>query len=251
MSSFRFSESHPMRESTAASYIIRPNPFQRRFVGVPVWGIAALALLPASPAGAALIQLTLNGTISSSNYSLFPNGQAFSISVVYDSVQTQQVISNNQAFYVNTYQSASIVSGSYSSTITGSFGQGVVYDNLASNDGYNGSLQRTSAGYTNTNPKPNPAVFAPLAAGEFIEGAGFALGSSNTSLFSSYAIPTTWNLADYDSTKTFTISTTNHSFGGGISSISAVTVPEPATVASLLVGGVVSLGLRRRARRSA
>ena len=202
-------------------------------------------MLPLGSARAAQIQLTLSGPITSSSHPLFPVSQNFSISLLYDPAQSPQLVSGGQNFYVNTYLGASISSGSYSSAISGPFRQLNILNNFSGGDGYQGSLYQNAANYTFTNPKPNGVNFALIAADEFVTGVIVNIFSSNLSLYSSNAIPTTWNIADYDGTKNFNIGTTTDSFGGNINSISAVVVPEPGALTCLLFGSAFALKTMR------
>ena len=88
------------------------------------------------------------------------------------------------------------------------------------------------------------------------------LYSSNSALFSSLALPTSFNLSDFDQNKTFAISLQSqnlaygpaYSAGGGWTNLSIVAVqqaaqvPEPGTVSMLLAGLLGLFGVSRRRR---
>ena len=87
-----------------------------------VLGLKTAGMIPA--ASAALIQMTFNGTINASNMvDAFPVGQGMTVTLTYESSGSPQLISNQQAFYVDHFTSLRIVSGGYDSTdSTGPFG---------------------------------------------------------------------------------------------------------------------------------
>lgn len=225
-----------------------PHPLLPRSLR-PVLAFTASLAVSATLA-ASQIQVQLGGTIESSNTPLFPIGQNLSVSFIFESSSSPQFIASSQAFYVNQLLSVTLTSGSYSSTVSGPFGQINLY-NFSNTDGIQFQFAREQATYQFTNPKPNGVLFAAPAGGVTIDNIFLNLASSNPNLYSTFNLPTSFNFADFDSTRNFGISLNNGSFGGGWTSLSSSVVPEPGTVQLLLAGaaGLVAWGARRRRAR--
>lgn len=205
-------------------------------------------LLSATPtASAALVQMTMQGAITSSNMGPFPVGQAITIVWTYESTGSPQFIANRQAFYVDHFRSISVTSGAWSVSDSGAFGQINKYDNLSNFDGIQFQVAAVPATYQFTNPKPDTVSFANAPNGDVFGNMFINYVSNSSSVWSEYTLPESYNFAAFDQTINFNFGFGNGGFSGGFTFMEATIVPAPTSAVALAV--LMGAGAVRRRRR--
>ena len=110
--------------------------------------------------------------------------------------------------------------------ISGSLGQIVVYNNLSGFDGIQFQIAANSATYQFTNPKPATGQLANHFDGGTFDHFFVNLATNNTSLYDSYDLPVSYDLADYPSTQNGIFRFSDGEFSMGFTNISATVVPS-------------------------
>jgi MYXO-CTERM domain-containing protein len=210
----------------------------------------------ASLASADTIQLTLTGTVNSSNLTAVSAGQAVTITLTYDSSVATQSVQNHQGFFADAMTSISIDAGpNYSSSYSGLFGQIDQYDNLGNTDGI--QFEAAASPSTYQYSSAHGVSLSPIVSGSSTGAFSYALinlGSNGQALWSGYALPTSYTFSDFDQTRNFGFAFNIGSFGGGFTQLSAVNLttsatPEPSTwaLAGVSLMGLAGWRVRRRA----
>lgn len=211
--------------------------------------LASAMGLCVSGAEAAIVEMTFSAPIEFSNMTAFPVGQTMTVTLRYESSSSPQLISNRQAFHVDAMRSVSMVSGGYSASQTGAFGQINKYDDLGPNDGISWQVAANAATYQFTNPKPAVVNFPNVVSNGFSQaftGIIVNLGG-NGSIWSDYQLPTSYNISQFTTTNNMLFGFSNGSFQTGFATVSSQIVEVPAPGAAAVMG-VALLGARRRRR---
>jgi hypothetical protein len=213
--------------------------------------LPALALLAmVSETKADLIELVGSGQIvASGGLTAFPPGQLLTVTMRFETSGSPQTIQNQQAFYIDHFQSVRLTSGSYDSTdSTGPFGQIVKSDNLAGTDGISFHVANNQGFYQFTNPKPQVMTLAQVSTNSIlatITEIRLNLASTGNALWSDYNIPTTYNLANFDGNNNISLSLDVGSVLVGLNALSFAVVPEPAAALLMVIGGAIFLARKR------
>lgn len=205
--------------------------------------LAVLAVGPA--ASGAMIEITATGLIDSSNLAAFPIGQSATVTLVYESAGSQQLTSNQQAFYVDHIRSIAISSGAWNTSDSGAFGQINKYDNLVNTDGIAFQVAAIQPTYQFTNPKPQTVSLADIN-GSVFGNLIMNFASFSNAVWTGYALPTSYDFAQFNQTQNALVQFNNGGFSIGWSNVSAREVPAPGSVALVGAAGVIGLGRRRR-----
>lgn len=225
---------------------------------------AFLAVVTACWIGAPLasanqIQFTAEGLINSSTMDAFQAGQSITISFVYDSSGSPQLIyQQQQGFYVDHINSLSVNSGSYSSSYsTGNFGLIDKQNNLANIlDGIFFQFSANQAIYQTVNPKPQAVTLASVnsnSLNQTFSDLQLSLQGLSTTIWNDFALPTSYNLAQFDANQVIAMTFSNGQFQAGFSNLVIQDVtqgsptPEPGTPL-LLLPAIVLLSITRGAR---
>ncbi|MHB1156659.1 MAG: hypothetical protein ACYC26_07455 [Phycisphaerales bacterium] len=214
--------------------------------------VVALSCCLTSYASADLIELVLSGQINASSMTAFPVGQTMTVTLRYESSGPYQLVSNQQAFYVDHIKYVHLVSGGYDSSDTGDFGQINKYDGLGGTDGIQFQVAAQATTYQYTNPKPDVVQLANVFSNSILQtfqGMIVNLASNNNAVWNDYDLPTSYNFADFNSTQNAVFGFSNDSFGVGFGSLTATnlttSLPEPAGAAMLGLAGLAMLRRRR------
>lgn len=215
----------------------------RHFVRLaPVALLAAAATAPDSHAS--IIRITATGSVTASNMGAFAVGQSMTMVLEYETNGGPQFIANQQAFYVDHMTSISFSSGSWNTSASGAFGQIDKYDNLGNTDGIQFQVAANPATYQYTNPKPHTVNLASIG-GSVFDNAILNFASFSNSIWNDYALPTSYNFADFNQVQNGIFAFSDGSFMIGWGAVHAEVVPAPG-VAAMLGAGL--LGARRRRR---
>jgi hypothetical protein len=222
--------------------------------------LTALAgcLISAPLANANQIQFTATGQINSSNMAAFQVGQSLTVGFVYESSGSPQLIyQNQQAFFIDQFSSVSVSSGSYNSSYAiGTFGQIDKQNNLVNLlDGIGFQFSANQGTYQFTNPKPQTVSLASVNSNSmnqtFVDLQLSLQGIPDT-IWNDFALPTTYNLAQFNSNQVMMMTFSNGQFQAGFSNLviqdlsAASPAPEPGALVLLLPA--VALPILRRAR---
>lgn len=211
-----------------------------------VAGVLAMGgMMSAATADAALIRMTMQVNVTSSNMGAFPIGQAFSMVWTYESSGSPQFIANRQAFYVDHFRSISITCGAWTASDSGAFGQINKYDNLSGFDGIQFQVAAVPGTYQFTNPKPDTVSFANAPNGDAFSNMFINYGANNSNVWNNYALPESYNFVAFDQTINFNFSFTNGGFSGGFTNMQAEVIPSPASAGLLVVAGAAAMRRRR------
>lgn len=219
----------------------------------------AACAISAPLASANQIQFTADGVINSSNMFAFQVGQSITVTFVYDSSGSPQLISNQQAFFIDHFSSLSVVSGSYNSSYsTGTFGQIDMQDNLANLlDGIGFQFSANQGTYQFTNPKPQTVSLASVnsnSMNQTFSDLQLSLQGIPDTIWSGYTLPTSYNLAQFNANQVMQMTFSNGSFQAGFSSLviqdvtAGAAAPEPGTL--LLVLPAIALFWTIRGKRN-
>lgn len=209
--------------------------------------------LVTSVANAGTVHLTLNGQVDFSNISSVSVGQHVAIVITYDSNAVPQYVQNQQGIYGNAMSSISVDVGSYHTSYSaGMFGQIDKYDNLSGFDGIQFQAAANPATYQYASA--SAVSLAAIQQGQILSPFDYLiinLARNSGDLWSGYALPASYNFADFDQTVNFGFAFQNGSFGGGFTNLlvsDGVTgTPEPGTwvLAGVSLLGLLSSRIRR------
>jgi hypothetical protein len=206
-----------------------------------------------STASADTIQLTVTGSVNSTNLAAISFGQQVTVTLDYDSTAVTQSIQSNQGFFLDAITSFSVDVGGYHSSYSGMFGQIDQMNNLGNSDGLQFEVAANPATYQYGSA--HGVSLDPLTSGGLPRAFDYAflnLASSSSALWSAYGLPTTYTLSEFDTTHNLSFQFSSGGFSAGLTSLTVTnlsTAPEPGT---WILAGVSLIGLagwrRKRAR---